>query len=111
MESTRGLHRVYGQSQDGVDHETTTSREESLHVVSAGRYPERTENDGLPRFGTNGDLDSWPGQTAEFQAVHEGVACLAMHSTLPSDSRRASSSGSPSRRAMENSELAPGGAN
>ena len=54
-------------------------------------------------------LDPWSGETAEFHEVHEGVARLAMHSTPPSDSRRASSSGTPSRRAMEDSELAPEG--
>ena len=58
IHTTQGLHRVYGQPLVGVDHVTTTSREECLHVVSAGRYPERTENDGLPRFGTNGGLVS-----------------------------------------------------
>ena len=55
-------------------------------------------------------LDPWSGETAEFHEVHEGVARLAMHSTPPSGSRRASSSGTPSRRAMEDSELAPEGA-
>ena len=58
IHTTQGLHRVYGQPLVGVDHVTTTSREEYLHVVSAGRYPERTEYDGLSRFGTYGGLDS-----------------------------------------------------
>ena len=56
-------------------------------------------------------LDCWTGETAEFLEVNEGVKRLDMHTSPPSDGRRASSSGSPSRRAMENSELAPEGAN
>ena len=54
-------------------------------------------------------LDPWSGETAEFHEVHEGVARLAMHSSPPSNSRRASSS-TPSRRALDDSSLVPEGA-
>ena len=54
-------------------------------------------------------LDSWSGETAEFLEVNEGVACLDMHNSPPSGSRRASSRSFPSRRALDDSMLAPEG--
>ena len=54
------------------------------------------------------DLEPWSGKTTEFNEVHEGVARLAMHSTTPPNSRRASSS-TPSHRTLEDSSELPEG--
>ena len=53
------------------------------------------------------ELEPWSGKTTEFNEVHEGVARLAMHSSTPPNSRRASSS-TPSHRTLEDSSELPG---
>ena len=55
-------------------------------------------------------LDSWTGETAEFRRVHDGVARLVMQASPPSDGRRASCSGLPSRGTVASLQLAPQGA-
>ena len=52
-------------------------------------------------------LDSWAGETSEFLEVHDGVARLDMQASPPSDGRRASSSGRPSRRAVASPQQTP----
>ena len=54
-------------------------------------------------------LDSWTGETAEFHEVHDGVARLDMQASPPSDGRRASCSGLPSRGTVASFQQTPRG--
>ena len=55
-------------------------------------------------------LDSWTGETSEFLEVRDGVARLDMQASPPSDGRRASCSGLPSRGTVASPQLTPQGA-